>query len=65
MYNCSRSSLLCAVERKWRPVLHCMSAKDELFALAEGENETLEGWREEHRDYLSRNGGFEPEMMLV
>lgn len=38
---------------------------DESFALAEGENETLEGWREDHRDYFSRNGGFEPEMMLV
>ncbi|MEX0305960.1 MAG: ASCH domain-containing protein [Ruegeria sp.] len=35
------------------------------FALAEGENETLEGWREDHRRYFERNGGFEPEMELL
>ena len=35
------------------------------FALAEGENDTLEGWRNDHRDYFERNGGFEPEMLLV
>jgi len=35
------------------------------FALAEGENETLEGWRENHQSYFERNGGFDPEMMLV
>ena len=35
------------------------------FALAEGENETLEGWREDHRRYFERNGGFDPEMELV
>ncbi|WP_424833131.1 ASCH domain-containing protein [Ruegeria sp.] len=37
----------------------------EEFALAEGENETLEGWREGHRRYFERNGGFDPEMELV
>ncbi len=37
----------------------------EAFALAEGENETLEGWREDHRRYFERNGGFEPEMELL
>ncbi len=37
----------------------------EEFALAEGENETLDGWREDHRRYFERNGGFDPEMMLV
>jgi len=37
----------------------------EEFALAEGENETLEGWRSDHRAYFERNGGFDPEMMLV
>ncbi|NOC84006.1 MULTISPECIES: ASCH domain-containing protein [unclassified Ruegeria] len=37
----------------------------EEFALAEGENETLEGWREDHRRYFQRNGGFDPEMKLV
>lgn len=35
------------------------------FALAEGENETLEGWQEDHRRYFQRNGGFDPEMKLV
>lgn len=35
------------------------------FALAEGENDSLAGWREDHRDYFERNGGFDPEMMLV
>jgi uncharacterized protein YhfF len=38
---------------------------DESFALAEGENETLDGWRRDHRRYFERNGGFDPEMMLV
>lgn len=35
------------------------------FALAEGENETLEGWRRDHQAYFERNGGFDPEMMLI
>lgn len=35
------------------------------FALAEGENDTLEGWREDHRRYFERNGGFDPEMELL
>ncbi|MFY2825960.1 ASCH domain-containing protein [Ruegeria sp. MALMAid1280] len=35
------------------------------FALAEGENETLEGWREDHRRFFERNGGFDPEMELL
>lgn len=38
---------------------------DEAFALAEGENDSLEGWREDHRKYFGRNGGFDPEMMLI
>lgn len=37
----------------------------EEFALAEGENETLEGWQKDHRAYFERNGGWEPDMMLV
>ncbi len=37
----------------------------EAFALAEGENETLEGWREDHRRYFERNGGFDPVMELL
>lgn len=35
------------------------------FALAEGENDTLEGWQRDHRAYFERNGGWSPEMMLV
>ena len=35
------------------------------MALAEGENDTLEGWRADHEAYFARNGGFDPEMMLV
>ncbi|MEM8788073.1 MAG: ASCH domain-containing protein [Pseudomonadota bacterium] len=35
------------------------------FALAEGENGSLEGWRADHRVYFERNGGFDPEMPLV
>lgn len=35
------------------------------FALAEGENATLEGWQADHRAYFERNGGFDPEMMLL
>jgi len=38
---------------------------DESFALAEGENDSLDGWRRDHQRYFERNGGFDPEMMLV
>lgn len=38
---------------------------DEDFALAEGENDTIEGWVRDHRAYFERNGGWEPEMMLI
>ncbi len=38
---------------------------EESFALAEGEDETLQGWQDAHRSYFERSGGFEPEMMLV
>jgi len=37
----------------------------ESFALAEGENESLEGWREDHKRYFERNGGFDPKMQLL
>ena len=37
----------------------------EAMALAEGENETLAGWRRDHEAYFRRNGGFDPEMMLL
>ena len=35
------------------------------FALAEGENTSLDDWQESHRRYFARNGGFSPEMLLV
>ncbi len=38
---------------------------DESFALAEGENNDLEGWRHDHRAYFERNGGFDNKMILV
>ena len=38
---------------------------DESFALQEGENDDLEGWRQGHQKYFERNGGFDPEMLLV
>lgn len=37
----------------------------EHFALAEGENDSLEGWQHDHREYFERNGGFSPDMLLV
>ena len=38
---------------------------DERFALAEGENNDLAGWRRDHQAYFERNGGFDVEMILV
>jgi uncharacterized protein YhfF len=38
---------------------------DEAFALAEGENATLAGWRADHRRFFERNGGWHPEMALI
>jgi len=35
------------------------------FAAAEGEGDTcLEGWRDGHQRFFTRNGGFTPDMML-
>lgn len=38
---------------------------DESFALAEGENDSLDGWAADHRAYFERNGGWQPDMALV
>ena len=38
---------------------------DEEFALAEGENDDLEGWRRDHRQFFERNGGFDQDMKVV
>lgn len=35
------------------------------FALAEGEDETLEGWQAGHRAFFERNGGWSSDMELV
>ena len=35
------------------------------FALAEGQNEDLEGWRRDHRAYFERNGGWSEDMLLL
>ncbi|RVV98836.1 ASCH domain-containing protein [Mesobaculum littorinae] len=37
----------------------------EAMALAEGEDETLDGWRRGHRDFFARNGGYSPDMPLL
>ena len=37
----------------------------EEFALAEGENDSLEGWRQGHREFFERTCGFDPDMILV
>ena len=37
----------------------------EAMALAEGEDESLEGWRDGHQGFFERNGGFSPDMQLV
>lgn len=38
---------------------------DEKFALEEGENTDLLGWRRDHQAYFMRNGSFDNEMILV
>ena len=35
------------------------------FALAEGENDSLEGWRRDHRGFFERTVGWSPDMMLI
>lgn len=38
---------------------------DESLALKEGENDDLQGWQNDHKEYFERNGGFDPNMKLV
>jgi uncharacterized protein YhfF len=41
-------------------------AVDSSFAREEGEGDlSLANWRESHKSYFGRNGGFAPDMMLV
>ncbi|WP_246100727.1 ASCH domain-containing protein [Palleronia caenipelagi] len=37
----------------------------EVFALAEGENTDLAGWRADHRAFFTQNGGWSEDMLLV
>ncbi|WP_412074077.1 ASCH domain-containing protein [Tritonibacter mobilis] len=37
----------------------------EVMALAEGEDDSLGGWRRGHRAYFERNGGFSPDMQIL
>lgn len=37
----------------------------ESMALAEGEDQSLEGWRIGHQRYFERNGGFSPDLPIV
>jgi len=37
----------------------------ESFALAEGENDSLEAWRRDNQQYYERNDGFSFDMLLV
>lgn len=37
----------------------------EAMALAEGEDETLQGWQTSHRAYFARTGGFAPDMPVL
>ena len=44
---------------------HAFMDVPEDFALAEGENETLQGWRDDHRRWFEKTCGYAPDMMLV
>jgi len=47
-------------------VAYCtFSEIGEGFALAEGENDDLEGWRRDHRAFFERNGGWSADMELI
>ena len=37
----------------------------EAMALAEGEDDSLDGWRRGHRAYFERNGGVSPDMQIL
>ncbi|MEQ9243759.1 MAG: ASCH domain-containing protein [Roseovarius indicus] len=37
----------------------------EEMALAEGEDDSLNGWRVGHQGYFERNGGFSPDMQII
>jgi uncharacterized protein YhfF len=46
--------------------VRCFDEVDERFAFDEGEGfRTLADWREGHRAYFERNGGFSPDMELL
>lgn len=45
------------------PMRFCDVEED--FALAEGENDDLAGWRRDHQAYFERSGDFDQEMIVV
>lgn len=58
-------------ERRPRAVIETTSlverpfnAVDWDFARLEGENDDLEGWRRDHREWLTANADFSPDMLL-
>lgn len=45
--------------------IHHFEAVPDDFRLAEGENDTAEGWARDHQAYFTRHGGFDPAMELL
>ena len=45
--------------------IKAFSEVEEGFALDEGENTDLAGWRKDHQEYFKRNGHFDIEMKVV
>ena len=45
--------------------IHPFDEVPEAFALSEGENDTLEGWRRDHRGYHERLGDWSDNMEMV
>ena len=52
----------CDIATDWEDVPALVS---EDTALAQGENADLAGWQKDHKAFFERNGGFDPEMMLL
>ncbi|MEO1492717.1 MAG: ASCH domain-containing protein [Pseudomonadota bacterium] len=55
---------VCAIEYTAIEIARFDEVSEE-FALSEGENETRDGWAEDHRMFFERNGGWSPDMELV
>ena len=46
-------------------VEHAFMKVPEEFALSEGENDDLDGWRRDHKAWFERTCGYTPDMILV